>query len=50
MHGKKRLLYTLFVAAAVSLSACTLSAAEPDQEELNLNQDHRHSRWYVQAL
>lgn len=44
MHGKKRLLYTLFAAAAVSLSACTLSAAEPDQEELNLIQAAQEMR------
>lgn len=44
MHGKKKLLYTLFAAAAVSLSACTLSAAEPDQEELNLIQAAQEMR------
>lgn len=44
MHGKKRLLYTLFAAAVVSLSACTLSAAEPDQEELNLIQAAQEMR------
>ena len=44
MHGKKRLLYTLFAAPAVSLSACTLSAAEPDQEELNLIQAAQEMR------
>ena len=44
MHGKKRLLYTLFAAAAVSLSACTLSAAEPDQEELNMIQAAQEMR------
>ena len=44
MHGKKRLLYTLFAAAAVSLSACTLAAAEPDQEELNLIQAAQEMR------
>ena len=37
MHSKKRFFYTLFIAAAISVSACTMStAAEPDQEELNL--------------
>ena len=37
MHSKKRFFYTLFIAAAISVYACTMStAAEPDQEELNL--------------
>lgn len=37
MRVRKRLLYILFAAAALSLAACPAArAAEPDQEELNL--------------
>ena len=45
MHSKQRFLYTLFLAAAISISACAaLPAAEPDQEELNLIQAAQEMR------